>query len=370
MRSITCLHCFSRFSPWDVCFKCTWHRVKNPNLGPDAPLVFEPEWAPSFWRPWRSPPTHTSCPKDKRITGFRVCPYCHQDLPYYAGRADQQIIAVTGTRGSGKTVYLWSVIHQVQTILARDPNPFLVLLFEDDLSFEVFRDLNDQIFRQRKVPQFTNPVTQKEHGIRPIIARLLRKSRSRKPGVSNLVFYDPAGELIEDLDNLQYLRYLAHSSAIIYLQDPMVEGVQAGTRGTLAAAGLGHIALQLRREMNIPETKRLPQVLAVLLTKADESVFSRYPPAELIPGLENQEFWSTWTNESQAAANEANDHCKQIIEDMELHNLIAVAEQNFVTVRFFAASSLNQAPRNGVLHRKPEPVGVEAPLFWVMNMLR
>ena len=58
------------------------------------------------------------------LSGFRVCPRCHHDLPYHAGRSDQSIIAVVGISGSGKTIYLWSLLYQMREILAREERPF------------------------------------------------------------------------------------------------------------------------------------------------------------------------------------------------------------------------------------------------------
>ena len=53
-------------------------------------------------------------------TKKRLCPYCHNDLPHSAGRAPSNIIAIIGASQVGKSVYMASLIHTLETVTAHN----------------------------------------------------------------------------------------------------------------------------------------------------------------------------------------------------------------------------------------------------------
>jgi hypothetical protein len=363
---ITCYRCFARFDWRDLHFKCLMHKVKDPVLGSGAPLIFPLE----DYR-GRQPPRSATCPRDLLHTGFRVCPHCRKDLPYYVGRTHQRIIAVAGWRGSGKTVYLWSLLYRLRERLARDPSPFATAMFEDDASFAIYRDLCLAVLRDRTVPEATQGKSQIAGDLPPVIVRLLRTG-GRANALSNLIFYDPAGELIESLAKTQYLRYLAHSAALIYLiEPPGRQGDPANeTRAAEAAEGLGSVARQIRIELGRYQNERIPIALAVVLTKADETLFDELGREELVAGLgKDQGFWRRWDGAARSEVDRASARCEQLLAERDYAPLLALARLTFTPVRYFALSSLGHPPAAGRLTRDPDPVAVENPLFWILRML-
>lgn len=367
MPAITCYRCFAQFPPRRLHFKCLMHRVEDEVLGPDAPLIFP--WKGSLFG---GPPRNAVCPRDRLHTGFRVCPHCRLDLPYYVGRFRQQIVAITGGSATGKTVYLWSLLYQLREVLARDPDPFAVAMFEDDTSSAIYQHLCRRVLHDRYVPDATQAEEQRMGDLPPVIVRMIRAGR-RRPSLCNLIFYDPAGELIESLDDIRYLRYLAHSEAIIYLvgspegpNDPMLDA-----RASLASEGLGSIARQVRAELGIGTKDPLPQTLAVAITKADQFLFRDHEPAELIAGHgQGQAFWRQWGKSSQQAVDRVSGRCEQQLRDLGYDDLVAKARLNFREVRYFAFSSLGKPPNDGHLEGDPVPTGVENPLFWILQSLQ
>ena len=307
------------------------------------------------------------------LTGYRVCPSCHQDLPYYVGRSRQQLVALTGCRATGKTIYLWSLLYQLRDVLARARHPYAVAMFEDDISYRLYQKLSHSLLVVREVPETTQVEDLKVHGkLLPLIVAHPRGQVGRA-SFCNLVLYDPSGELIENLDEVRYLRYLASAAAIIYLVDCPADDTssEAEARASTASEGLDGIIRQIRHERQLGQSRQIPQSLAVVLTKCDAQLFPKQGAARLVPG-HGQElgFWSKWTAKEQTEVDRTSSRCEQKLRAHGYDNLVVKARLNFARVRYFAVSSLGSAPVEGQLIEPPAPVGVENPLFWVMRTLR
>jgi len=359
MTLITCYHCFARFPPEKLYFRCPFHAGSER---------FFP--APRTWLR-RKPPRRVLCPKCGRYTSYRVCPNpdCRQDLPHYVGRTDQQIVAVTGCRDSGKTVFHWSLLHQLRTKRAQEENPFVVAMFEDDRSFSTWYALHKRIYRSCLMPEPTRAKYQKAGEFEPVIIRLFPRHRlMRKASQTNLIFYDHAGELVEALDNAFYLRYLAHAAALIFLVDPDHDPERA-------ALGLMAVARSIRAELRIPKKEKIPKPLAVVLTKGDQSLFpqalARHDlAADFVTGNGSTAgFWHGWDEASRRTVRRASDLCEDLARDRGLHNFVAMARLNFHQLSYFAVSSLGVQPQGAQLPKVPTPIATELPLFWCLCML-
>ncbi len=358
MPTIICYRCFARIAPSEVHFKCIMHS--------DGPHIFP--WKGHRWR--RRLPRNAVCPEDLLLTGFRICPNCRADLPYFVGDMPQNIVAVTGCRGTGKTIYLWSLLHRLLEELSRDPQPFAVALFEDDTSFSVYHKLSISLLVDREVPEATQAEEMKEGNATPVIVRVLLGCDRQT--FCNLIFYDPAGELIENLDDVRYLRYLASSAAIIYLLEPPAgrDAAEDDARATTASEGLGGIIRQIRHELGLSTDQTIRKTLAVAITKADEDVFPCQGIDRLVAGRgRSQEFWHRWTGDNIAEMDRASGCCEKLLRSWGYNDLVNKGNLNFESVRYFALSSLGASPKAGRLAGRPQPVGVENPLFWILHSL-
>jgi hypothetical protein len=283
------------------------------------------------------------------------------------GRIRQRIISVSGCRTSGKTVYHWALLHQLRDRLSRHAPAFSVPMFEDQKSYEQFQRLHNSIVHDHKLPAMTFAVEQKKGKIDPIIVRLLQLRSNGRIPQTNLIFYDHAGELIEALSDVSYLRYLAHSNGIIYLVDP-------DDGGENARDGLNAIFHQIRAELGLGEAVRLNIPLAVVLSKADKRVYPeiyRHKGKDsILPDCKNGSgFWQLPLNQRRAQVSATSATCRWFMNSqLQLHDLIALAENSFHQVRYFAVSALNGASSANVpLAKCPEPVGVEHPLYWIFG---
>lgn len=302
------------------------------------------------------------CPDDGRLTRHRLCPKCKIELPQYVGQVQQNIVAVTGCRGSGKSVFHCSLLYQLREVLSREPDPFVLAMFEDDNSFAAYYALYKSLFIDGTLPEGTHVESQVEGNFEPIIVRLLqrRKGFGRTPH-TNMVFYDHAGELVEALEKPHYLRYLVHSSALIYLVD-------LESRSEMAEFSLNAI---IRHFRNSGLEGKIKRPLAIVLNKSDEKLFpttfAEHGRSYLLPGdKEGAAFWHRWGARERAIVNQTSNRCLEYARSCGMNNLMNLARDNFANYRVFAVSPLGAAP-SGVKLQTVEPLGVEYPLFWTLR---
>jgi hypothetical protein len=350
-----CYYCFAEFDARRMHYRCLMHRT--------------PEIFPAPAKGWRGP-RFVYCPRCRLATGYRACPICGRGLPYYADRSGQQIVAITGWSFSGKTLYLWGLLHQLREVLSQDPNPVAVAMFEDDASFLVYQELCRDLFLRRRLPDKTQGQLQKNEGVPPVIIRLLQR-RWGGLRLQNLVFYDPAGELIQNLEDVAYLLYLGHASALIYLVEaPPGRERQQGQHAHDAAEGLRAIIRQLRQEKNLRDNLRLPGMLAVALTKCDLDLFAEGPEGWVAGLGRGQHFWSQLGWRARRELRRTSRRCEAELRRRGLDELVNLAQHNFSRIAFFALSSLGHAPAGEAVLQDPRPIGVEQPLFWILQHLR
>ena len=367
MPAIICYHCFERFSAHEARFKCVDHkRSHDEHLGRKSPLIFDAR--PVSWP--RSPPVKAPCPRDGVLSGFRVCPRCHRDLPYHAGRSNQRIVAVVGCQGVGKTLFLWSLLYRLREQMARQPHPLVATMFEDDGSFDFYHSLSVTLLGHRDLPEGTQAKPQKQDGIPPVVVRISGAGR-----VANLVFYDPAGELLHNLKDLRFLRYLEHAAAVIYLVDPVDSSDLEARRQ--AADGLSYIVTYLKQQGQQQKRNGLiGKALAVVVTKADYEIYPKHGQDDLLPtAVDDLQFWKRFGREERRRVGRSSDRCKGVLRELKHHHLLAVAENEFARKAYFTASSLGGVLIQGAveppkLSGEPAPIGVEHPLFWSLRMMR
>jgi hypothetical protein len=364
MATITCYRCFAQFSPRRLHFKCLQHAGDAAGQGQQGFRIFP--WKPGFLQ--NRPPRHALCGDCRRYSSLRVCPSCREELPHYAGRIGQRIIAVTGNQGSGKTVYHWGIVHQLRERLAADPKTPVAAMFEDDESFRLFQSLDTSIRHKRTVPALTQGNETRRGRFKPMIVRLMLNRFWRSAMHTNLIFYDTAGELIHSLKEVEYLRYLAHASAIIYLVDPVDP--------TGAREGLNAVVKQVRQELSLPSGRKINKPLAIGISKSDVRLFpeviKRFGRSSVLPDNDHGPgFWQGAASKRAAKISATSDVCRTFLtQELEQHPVVALAENSFDTVRYFGLSVFNGSldSQNRVT-QPPSPLGVEHPLFWLLDQL-
>lgn len=152
----------------------------------------------------------------------RVCGYCHMPLPTRFGKDENVKIGLCGNSGSGKTVYVLSMIKDLQKVpnLAVTPDPVffskqttpydrmykeMYTLTADEYSSSLNRE--DYL-----LPEATNVVS----ALSPLVLNCVYKGRH-----FILTFYDMAGEGMKDTTYMAVSgQFLGEVDGVLYLKDP------------------------------------------------------------------------------------------------------------------------------------------------------
>lgn len=385
--SLACPKCQRKFPAQEVAFLCPEPRCKAR----EHPLEGQGEqWeGKPLFRPARYNYT-VPCPYSPHNAYLKICPHCWEQLPVATGRSST--IAVVGASSSGKTCFTTALIRQIRKELSRETAYEMSLEWEDQAGLAYFREQERTIFSDGMLP----PPTQKESPIESLqitvrfpVRGLKRRMLKGSQGAISLVFYDPAGEHFESLDEVYYLHYLTTAEAIILMVDPFAseeyqahlrrqghDNPFAGRRVTGAADALSAFVMTMRREMNQHDGK-LKKQLAVVLTKCDE-------PGMFDPDHRQHEdrYPVQGSNYDPTLAEEISKMVAQHMEEeLGMSEVVALARRSFRDVSFFAASALGAPPplkkvindfgdaewRQEEPMRSPRPRRVEEPLLWILH---
>lgn len=214
---LMCLFCFSTFREGQNHYRCMsgcreeddfrYRKAHDPAAREDVGQV-------KMGHVFTSRSSNPRCDVCGDPSRTRLCPECHEDLPENLGEG--VIIAVVGSRGAGKTVYLASLLEQ----LRGEPSELLdfsVLPIGDETRSQFIKRTAYGALGQGQMPEGTQAgETVKRY--RPLQFRLNVRNR-RWPVILN--FFDVAGEDLGSAERMRkYLKHLYTASAIIVLLDP------------------------------------------------------------------------------------------------------------------------------------------------------
>lgn len=166
------------------------------------------------------------CHECSQVTRKRLCPGCHMELPRTAGRFRHLIFAVIGAKQAGKSHYLAVLIHQIR----KHVGPALDILLEplDDRTIKRYReDFYEPVFQRGTVIRGTVSALADRRVQMPLVYSLAMSGRDlfgRRSirGVVTLVFFDTAGEDLNDEDTMSTVnKYIYRSDGILLLLDPL-----------------------------------------------------------------------------------------------------------------------------------------------------
>ncbi len=169
---------------------------------------------------------HCRCSTCNQVSRKRLCPHCHMEMPHTTGRFRNLIFAVIGAKEAGKSHYLAVLIDQIR----KHVGPALDILLEplNDGTIKRYReDFYEPIFRRGKVIGVTHSALADRRVQMPLVYSLTLSGkdlfgRRRIKGVVTLVFFDTAGEDLNDEDTMSTVnKYIYRSDGIILLLDPL-----------------------------------------------------------------------------------------------------------------------------------------------------
>jgi len=389
--SIVCPFCFSRFEPDEVVFRAAHVREDDDDfmLQEDRKLN---AWRRKFKlsevdmeaviKPYTVPEENWIFSQNVLVglvdrygiaTRRRLCPYCHNELPISAGKGPSNIISIVGASQVGKSVYMTSLIHTLQTSTAAHfEAACLPLTAENSRKFR--QNYYEPIFERGSMLPSTNPNEQQE----PIIFQFVFKDDREAP--ITLVFFDVAGEGMVERDYLDiYAAHIQNSSGILFLVDPLQIRtirdrirLRAGEeqefasrydepRDVVISLFENFIAHQDSGKTDIPT--------AVVLTKSDMLRHLQEEDGAYI--RPNSNVFKSVVHEGYLNLTEFENidgEIRRFIETVDRPFKDAL-DVYFSDVAFFAVSALGTNPVNrqidGVIH----PMRVDEPFIWLLHRL-
>lgn len=368
-------------------------------LGIPAPGMDPVEEPPSdFWsRLWR----RFYVPVNREIGSVikrRICPHCHMALPTATanGQLASQIIAIVGSRASGKSNYFGVLLEMLESRYA-DEVGFAMWGQETFSAREMARVSSNALFQQRYGQLFNQSqrraIDQTQGGqanadVRiPLIYRLSFPKNSwwdylnpfSELRAVDLVIFDAAGEDGEDLTaREQFWRYALRAAGIIFLVDPFG---YATIRGRLAK----DLQERLEREQSQLRAKPAHAIDSVLDSytsfgllgigqKLDTPAAFVLTKSDMLEGVLPDDSLVFKDPRHDRGFNET--ECRQVSEEIreflrthQCLDLISKADNAFSNTSFFGISALGALPEEDLGIRELRPSRVADPLFWILQQL-
>ena len=369
-RYVNCPLCFERIKISDIGFKC-----ENPGCK-GKPAVFRPQNAISPLEKMGLKSAPKRYPHEcGNFATARICPKCQQEIPTDVDELSDMSIAIIGAKESGKSHYVAMLIYWIKC-MGDEFGWNLTALTETTID-RYEQEFRRPLFDRHESIQSTNLVRGAGQ-VSPLIYSL-----SIGKGVLSrrimLVFFDAAGENLEDNGNIQYIsRYIYNASGIICLLDPLQlvrvretlvskygEGAlpeKNAETGTI----INRVERLLRKNLDIGGG-RIKIPLAVAFSKMDfvreagdnaagvyDELFrdTRHHGAFCEPEFKNiDQLMRSWVREVDVSAD------------------ILAQSGNFEENAFFGFSALGCNPKgNGErLDRDPRSFRVEDPFLWLLR---
>lgn len=328
----------------------------------------------------------------------RICPHCHMALPTATanGQMASQIIAIVGSRASGKSNYFGVLVEALESKYADEVG--FAMWAQETFSVEsLTRVTSDKLFDERYGSLFNdvnrqavqqNVTAATAQGIRiPLIYRMSFPKRPLDMIVrpfsdlraSDLVIFDAAGEDMEDLTaREQFWRYALRAAGIIFLIDPFGYAsirncLPNELRERVIQQQAGFVAKPVQAVSSVLDSftssgllrpgEKLRTPAAFVLTKCD-----------MLKGI--------LPNDSLVFKDPVHDRgfnlseCKQVsgeiselLRRQQCVDLLAKAENAFSNYSFFGVSALGQLPDENYGIQQPRPFRIADPLFWILWQL-
>ena len=334
-------------------------------------------------------PMWENCPFCETKTSIRVCPNCHNELPEGIQDNEDMIIAIVGSRDTGKTHFISVLIDELQKRIC--PNVFNgVFNPMNDAIYKHYKEnFYNKVYIQKQLQDLTATANQRgETAVRkPLIFEMMipLDEKGKKVRKFTFVFYDTAGE---DLKNEAIMktvnRYICKAAGIIFLLDPLqimelrnnMDDEEIKSSSSILANEiepqemvLQRIANVIREERGLKKTQKINVPTAVAFSKFD--VLKRFfpkgsivlePSSYLREGQLDKSEWFTVSCEIEAMLKEwgAGSFAKNV-------------EMIFEKYTYCTVSALGQRPvlsKTGgakTLESVPRPHRVEDPFLWLLK---
>lgn len=402
MAKYTCPYCFQEHTFSEVEFRCVNNfcsekiqdekyaqylgmkkesmKMTNATFNSTAklPFLFKNRYMP-VWE---------ECPHCGTKSSVRVCPSCHNELPEGIQDNEDMIIAIVGSRDTGKTHFIAVLIDELQkricpSVFGGTFNPM-----NDDVFAHYKANFYDRVFLERKLQDLTRSANVRgEVAVRkPLIYEMMipLDAKGRKIKKFTFVFYDTAGE---DLKNEAIMktvnRYICKASGLIFLLDPMqimelrlqMDEEELKTSSSINQSEiepqemvLNRIAKLIREDRGYSKTQKIDIPTAIAFSKFD--VLKRFfpdgslvlqPSSYLREGRLDKNEWFSVSTEIDA-----------MLRECGAGGFATNVGMNFKNYTYCTVSALGQQPiisqgEGKMIASLPKPHRVEDPFLWILK---
>nr|BBH86983.1 hypothetical protein KTC_17340 [Thermosporothrix sp. COM3] len=309
------------------------------------------------------------CDSCKQLATLRICPRCHSELPQDIGQVDQYFFLLFGSKGSGKTHYLASLITQLQ----REVGPRMKMTVRPlgEPARLRWNKTYAPLFEQQKALAATKSAETDPLGQYPLSFRFTLEQRNGAKKTVNVGFFDTSGADFTS-DSAVLKRYMHQVHGILFLIDPCsittvrdMLGQQSSP--TMTQATLEEYPLLLKdtfvseRILRPSEKVKIP--VALTLTKMDlvwPHLYSGSPllrPVTYSGGDIAKRLQSISTEVSSLLASWIGLQFTQTM------------RSEFHTYAYFGGSALGKPVEDPYKPVIANPLHVEDPLLWLLSQL-
>ena len=318
-----------------------------------------------------------TCPKCGKITYQRACPKCHSELVGETEKGFEtfKFICMVGASSSGKTAFLYSLMHHISKISSATK---ITCMPHTTLTTVWLEDMNKKFQNEGRLPPTRNLgsaldldskfriLLESCEGKFSIVYRITIPS-SQEP--IYLISPDPEGEIYTDPQKARACRLLlSRADAIFYFINPL----------SLPA---------IRRELTISEEEtpllwqdlilsKICQMLneighakrtvpfAVIITHTDK-IFDLLKERYNIDLLDftAKEYTGYY---SVNLGNTLSEKCKNFLIELDMGNFVTTVENEFKVCSFFFTAAHNEKLQKNNPPYSIEPFRVVDPLLWVL----
>ena len=404
-----CPFCFESHDIGDVEFACESRKIcgpvdangniTNPGQGENDPKLAKYKGVQSYTGPhvFRrmknnkeqrsrfSMPASATCDWCHRESHKRVCPSCHNNLPSTIDSDEQIIVALIGTRGSGKSTYIGVLIHEMMKRIFR---PF-------DGTFQLYGPEDQTQYRDRFEQNLYidhRPLDQTQSHLagnqisenRPILGMLRKQSGGlfKKMQAMTLVFFDSAGEDWDDPETVNVVaNYVAHSSGLIFLLDPLANSVirsqiandEAIRTSSVAAEGdvsaptvvLNEVATLIRNANGLRETDTIDIPVAVAFSKLDVLEDNGILPQGSALAKPSPHVLAGKFDDADRKAVDA--EMRSLLDTWNQGDFVDSLGQQYSKASCFAFSAMGRAPQQDGTIAPPAPKRIEDAMLWILQ---
>jgi hypothetical protein len=376
-RKEICPYCFEPFRLRDTPFRCSSPAARcTPERDEIRARVWE-DSAPmgrvlpaegGFRREHR-------CPACGQRSRKRLCPHCHMELPHTMGQFRNLIFSVIGAKDAGKSHYLAVLIEQIR----KHAGPDLGMLLEplNDHTIRRYREsFYEPIFRHGTVIHGTISALSDRKVQIPLVYTLTFTGkdlfgRRAIKGLVTLVFFDTAGEDLNDQDTMSTVnKYIYRSDGIILLLDPLQldrvrdhlgGSVPLPSRNTDAADIVTRVTHLILERRGLPPDARISTPLAVAFSKFDA-----------VEPLVDPQFQLRSDPDHRSGFDEADFHAvnaemQSLLAEWDSRVLQEQIESHFEKFGFFGLTALGCNPHGDQKIPRVLPRRVEDPFLWLLH---